>query len=889
MEDQIVPSADSDARRTNNVSLSNITNVTITTNSGDHKPWDPLAESLIEQTKRLMDQQLGPPCYTELPVLDDVIKRILETGLAVIIGKAGQGKTILGLSVLRHFHEVCKMTPIKLWNSKSDEMHKILMTEEKCIILLDDIFGSFGFEMNLFESWRQRFEELYLYKGFGNPDMRSVFIVITSRNNIYSESLRFLRSSKFSQHNIFTDRYVVNLAMDYKIDRLSKIEMLDNYSNCYKKCLSKNLKNKIGNTDTPLGFPHLCKLFFSHENFFRNGLNFFTHPYEILMGYIEEMFDFHFDRFVTLCVVLLFSKDSCFPSHHLLNKTDALHEMLGKFGSSAPDLERLRKNLKLLQGVFLSFSTSSSVYEFSHTSVRETVFIVAGRKFLEVVLCKCGNTDLDLVWCDFLGNDEKTDIRSKLILRTEQCAILYSRIYTEITQNPYETINLKIMQQNRFVKNLLQHFNKASCLQSLISRRYNFSDAARLVSQCSVDIGDHSPSLVFFSYRNPAFLSQIIQSYDPNNAWFRRERKFTLALAMNSDCPQVVEIILHYGAVHYISEHPLTQSEQTGIHPKMSNDNLTQIDVSSFELVEYLTSESHVLIPKQRRHTGTIDEKLSAYLEKLRIFQQWDSEMKENAFKQACIRDNVNVFKFILQKSDVSFTEAHLHLLIETGAGSNRILEYVLINLLTEEQKIEALRLTCRHGHAQKAQLLIADGIHVDDGVLQLAAGLSSDSYEMIELIYRSRKWDSRLCEFALQTACMKGNVEVVNFLMEAGTQLTDNCLVLGAYSPKAIPLYSIFAKVDDCEWSDDAVNKAIEIACAKRDFFLLECILNIRRTKQTLAIASNFPEDYRPEQIVRFLLEKYQWTNVEKHLALAVACDKLNLPIFKLLKNNSP
>lgn len=779
------------------------------------------------------------------------------------------------------------MTPIKLWNSKPDELHKILMTNKKCAILLDDIFGKTSFEIKRYERWQPRFEELYSYKGFGNPDLRSVFIIITLRNDIYSESLRYLRASKFSEHNIFADKYIVDLAMGYKMDRLAKLEMLDNYSNCHKEPLSKNMKWDIATTDTPLGFPHLCYLYFNDKNFRRYGVSFFTNPFELLVDHMEYMFEFHFDKFVTLCVVLLFSSDSCLPVYCLLHKNDALQELLGKFGQNRPDAESLKKNLKSLQGVFLSFNISSSTYEFSHTSVRETVFIVSGRKYLDVVLSYCGTADLNLVWCDYLLHDGKL-YQQKLVLSSVQYTTLYDKMYAEIIQNPYETANLKIVQQTRFVSNILRYFKQKSCLKNLLAKRYTFADVSRVISRHSIVLGEHSPSLVLFCYRNPALLSQIIEFYDPHNSWFRREKNFTLQLAMSADCPQVVEIILHYGAVHYIAEHPLTQSEHTcsGVRPKVRHC-LSEIDDSSFELLEFLSKESQKSVSKDRRHTETVDEKLSTYLEKVREFQQWSQEKKDNALQEACTKDNLSVFKFILQQSRVTMKKSHLHTLMKADDGPNTVLEYILtIRMLNQVEKSDALMVVFRYGHVQKAQLLIADGIHLDDGALQLVAGLPNDSYEMVELIYNSREWDNHLTEFALQTACMKGNVEVVNFFIKTGTEITDACLVLGAYSPKAIPLYSIFSKAEGREWSDDAVNKAVEIACTKQDFVLLECILNIKRTRQALAIASNFPDDYSPEQIVHFLLEKYQWSTDEKHLALAVACDTLNSPIFKLLKN---
>lgn len=229
---------------------------------------------LLDQTEWQLSQKLGNPCYTELPVLDDVIKRVLETGIVVITGKAGDGKTTLGLSVLRHFHKVCYSTPINLLNSNPHELHKILMTDKNCVLLMDDIFGKTNFEIKRFERWQPMLEELHSYKGFGNPDMRSVFIVITLRSNIYFESLRYLRSVKFSEHNIFATPYLVDLADGYRMDRLSKLEMIDNYSSCYQKTLSNHLRREISKTETPLGFPHLCKLFFKDISFFQKGLHF---------------------------------------------------------------------------------------------------------------------------------------------------------------------------------------------------------------------------------------------------------------------------------------------------------------------------------------------------------------------------------------------------------------------------------------------------------------------------------------------------------------------------------------------------------------------------------------------------------------------------------------
>lgn len=843
---------------------------------------------LLDQTEWQLSQKLGNPCYTELPVLDDVIKRVLETGIVVITGKAGDGKTTLGLSVLRHFHKVCYSTPINLLNSNPHELHKILMTDKNCVLLMDDIFGKTNFEIKRFERWQPMLEELHSYKGFGNPDMRSVFIVITLRSNIYFESLRYLRSVKFSEHNIFATPYVVDLADGYRMDRLSKLEMIDNYSSCYQKTLSNQLRREISKTETPLGFPHLCKLFFKDISFFQKGLHFFEYPFELLVEHVKEMFDLHYDKFVTLCSVLLFSKDSCLPFQCVINKNEDLGELLAKFGQNAPNFEKLKINLKLLQGAFLSFDPSSSTYEFSHISIRETVFIVAGEKFIDVVLNRCKNSDLDLVCCDFSLTDKDSSTKvNKLVLRKEQYPNLFEKMYDEILQNPYESANLKIMHDKRFVNSLVLYYKQKSCMQYLIKKKYRSSDALRLVSRYHVDIEDHCPSLVLFCYRNPMLLSQIIDWYDSTNSWFRRERKFTLALAMGSDCPQVVEIIIHYGTVHDLPEHPYTQSEQIRTHPKYHR-NPSQIDDSSFELVDYLSRKAQLSITKTNRHTDTVNEELLEYSKKLQIFERWPREKVEIAMEEACKQDNLGVFKFLLQNYNVDIKESHFRILIEADDECSRILEYALtVKLFTNAQNILALDTACRHGNYSLAKLLVADGTPIEDDVLQLVAGLTNANQDLIDLIYSSREWSSSLTEFALQTAFMKGNVEVASFLVEKGTRITENCLVFAAYSPKAIPLFSILALVNDSSWSNEAVNKAIEIACMKHDFLLLECILSIKRTDQALAIASDFPENYKSEQILQNLLEQYHWTVEERRLAVSAACDKMNIAMFKLLINH--
>lgn len=843
---------------------------------------------LLDQTEWQLSQKLGNPCYTELPVLDDVIKRVLETGIVVITGKAGDGKTTLGLSVLRHFHNVCYSTPINLLNSNPHELHKILMTDKNCVLLMDDIFGKTNFEIKRFERWQPMLEELHSYKGFGNPDMRSVFIVITLRSNIYFESLRYLRSVKFSEHNIFATPYLVDLADGYRMDRLSKLEMIDNYSSCYQKTLSNQLRREISKTETPLGFPHLCKLFFKDISFFQKGLHFFEYPFELLVERVKEMFDLHYDKFVTLCAVLLFSKDSCLPFQCVINKNEDLGELLAKFGQNAPNFEKLKINLKLLQGAFLSFDPSSSTYEFSHISIRETVFIVAGEKFIDVVLNRCKNSDLDLVCCDFSLTDKDSSTRvNKLVLRKEQYPNLFEKMYDEILQNPYESANLKILHDKRFVNSLVLYYKQKSCMQYLIKKKYRSSDALRLVSRYQVDIEDHCPSLVLFCYRNPMLLSQIIDWYDSTNSWFRRERKFTLALAMGSDCPQVVEIIIHYGTVHDLPEHPYTQSEQIRTHPKY-NRNPSQIDDSSFELVDYLSRKAQLSITKTNRHTDTVNEELLEYSKKLQIFERWPREKVEIAMEEACKQDNLGVFKFLLQNYNVDIKESHFRILIEADDECSRILEYALtVKLFTNAQNILALDTACRHGNYSLAKLLVADGTPIEDDVLQLVAGLTNANQDLIDLIYSSREWSSSLTEFALQTAFMKGNIEVASFLVEKGTRITENCLVFAAYSPKAIPLFSILALVNDSSWSNEAVNKAIEIACMKHDFLLLECILSIKRTDQALAIASDFPENYKSEQILQNLLEQYHWTVEERRLAVSAACDKMNIAMFKLLTNH--
>ena len=261
-----------------------------------------------DQTNWRIEEHERNKRYVITPAVDAAIDKIQRYGNAVIVGLPGEGKTELGLEILRHFRDNFKMAAAMV--HKPSEWRNMIRSKRKCIILIDDMFGSEFFESAQFEKWRRYLDDLALFSGFNRRNLQNVFLVITSRKNILEEAQNVIPKLKFKDNNFLHETFHVDLSADYRLQKAYKREMIYNFLKGQNpNLLSKRDINKIISVETPLGFPYICKLFFSRQKFFDMGRNFFENPSEVLEDHINDLYQISRDSLLTLSAVLL-SEDS---------------------------------------------------------------------------------------------------------------------------------------------------------------------------------------------------------------------------------------------------------------------------------------------------------------------------------------------------------------------------------------------------------------------------------------------------------------------------------------------------------------------------------------------------------------------------------------------------
>ncbi|KAK3092793.1 hypothetical protein FSP39_007279 [Pinctada imbricata] len=472
------------------------------------------------------------------------------------------------------------------------------------------------------------------------------------------------------------------------------------------------------------------------------------------------------------------------------------------------------------------------------------------------------------------------------------------RFGSEIFERPETILSLKVLRNMEFVDGYFDYLRNNGTLDNVL--RWTTKDTADFLSSNQEEqfenMSSHKNSLIFFSYNNALFISRLFQheiTMYHRPSWLKEELEQTLKRASMAGHIDVIETLFAYGAAAHMNFGASFKDEITGsynVHARPLRDSREdKFIVEDLTLVRSLVGDTMPLVNRSLSSTR-IDENLKVHLQNLRKFRNWSAEKKTKVMVAACEYGEVKIVQYLMQNS-VSIPKNALSLCVLSKDQGYELFEYLLtVENWNEEQKVEALDTSCKVGALRHVQYLMKEGMSLTFDNLLSSVG-ADDNYDLIALVHGSQTWTRKQTEDATCLASFHGNVEVMRyfagFLEETRDGFSDRCLILAALSPKPVPVFSILCQ-SQTSWSDKAVTEAMEIACAKLDMLLVECIvMNFKGSfgPRVLTIATKQSgEQESGIELIRFLMKEYHWDTKQKSMALSSAADQLNIPVARLL-----
>ncbi|XP_046569236.1 uncharacterized protein LOC124277563 [Haliotis rubra] len=167
----------------------------------------------------------------------------------VIVSPPGEGKTTLGLALLRYFREQehgAKYQPIIL--QTPEEWQKQIDKTSHQIILIDDMFGMYVLSQSKLCHWRDKMPDM-IHSLVGG----SKLLVMTLRNNIFRDLSATCTLKLFQPDNVI-DLWFTRPLLYQDKDLLAKI-----YSQHHGANVSGDYIKAVATAESVQGFPLLCK------------------------------------------------------------------------------------------------------------------------------------------------------------------------------------------------------------------------------------------------------------------------------------------------------------------------------------------------------------------------------------------------------------------------------------------------------------------------------------------------------------------------------------------------------------------------------------------------------------------------------------------------------
>ncbi|XP_060594745.1 uncharacterized protein LOC132749080 [Ruditapes philippinarum] len=224
--------------------------------------------------------------YVRTNIYKEASKQLQTSGIAILSGHPGDGKTVMANCLLMEMANESKLLRLT-----SPDDWRLVDFDVYTAVLIDDIFGNAVLDETLLKKWQRFLSDIRMA-----ANQKKLSFVITSRHYIMQEAKEKLhnQADMFKEENVtilFSSR--LSSEEKYKIleSHLIKNEREFETNSYMYKSIETQWKRvtRTSNKVLTVGFPECASMFASSDILFDKGIEFFSSPLEFFQKCIQDI------------------------------------------------------------------------------------------------------------------------------------------------------------------------------------------------------------------------------------------------------------------------------------------------------------------------------------------------------------------------------------------------------------------------------------------------------------------------------------------------------------------------------------------------------------------------------------------------------------------------
>ncbi|XP_069134700.1 uncharacterized protein [Argopecten irradians] len=795
---------------------------------------DPKRRTLEENAQTMLqrhEKETKTILVTRTKAEQAVVKCLKDYNMVMISGVTGEGKTTLGREVCRKLRDgildddIKTKTPIIV--TTPQDWSDVVNDKDDIVIFVDDMFGKINFQSGLLNNWQPLFDRILASLGEKN-----VYMVATSRTHILKDAMRESGVVKDMVGDHFlSEKKTVDLTDDMKLTQEEHLSIFNNFSrqrstDMYRYFMSNSACSRSANV--AIGFPQMCKLFFTNDTFFEKGDMFFENAHLILTEEIKKMSNTEPHKYFALVYCFLNDHSADIDTLDRLQMPEEDYNTLKLYAEmcgiphTCNVLTVLKHALIALEGTYLT--KRDTQFSISHPSIADGVILVFGKE-------NTGNLELVIKTCSDRAVMELLDLSKD---RHNDMCTLYvpSKCYKPLAQRIYKMI----MRKDKFRRITLESFPRfckqefADCLFKYITTECEVNDflESQRGRSCKYYTADPLAFEDLFSFgickniryrgllqccsSNASFLRAFFQFNvddlivkERGILCFVKDLQQSLTYCLNHKHLESVSILLRNGAIlktkHLRSA--LDSEDKNMIELVLSNNIWIQseIDMFSEDSTQSDLLNKTVTMCKtgfkrkcnRKQYTCSSNEPTLTGM-RWEDMQKVASEMNMNnlhaIFHSLEFKEHrYHLMKIILNSHRTLNEVIAIERILGMIDGNivqyafNRceldIFRFLLFSSNVDKKSLnlmlsQAIHLN-KHDHTEV--LIKAGGDPSPDDFVRKAGTNHNGVEHIVKLLIQSRNWESKLLDNALDAATCFGTFATMKVLFEVGAKFAPNAL----------------------------------------------------------------------------------------------------------------